>query len=101
MHLADLPVLGFNGDRKVGLGLWKWGRVAFLTELVLYLLFAVIFVRTPELLPVLAVGVLFHGINANSFLGLSKNNPFGSPNVYAGVALVGFGAVSAILSAIL
>jgi len=97
VHLGDLPVLGFDGDRKVGLGLWKWGRVAFLTELVLFILFAVAFVGTSELLPVLGVGVLFHGINANSFLGLSKKNPFGSPKAYASVALVGFGAISAIL----
>ena len=97
VHLGDLPVLGFDGDRKVGLGLWKWGRVAFLTELVLFILFAVVFVGTSELLPVLGVGVLFHGINANSFLGLSKKNPFGSPKAYASVALVGFGAMSAIL----
>jgi len=97
VHLGDLPVLGFDGDRKVGLGLWKWGRVAFLTELVLFILFAVAFVGTSELLPVLGVGVLFHGINANSFLGLSKKNPFGSPKAYASVALVGFGAMSAIL----
>jgi len=97
VHLGDLPVLGFDGDRKVGLGLWKWGRAAFLTELVLFILFAVAFVGTSELLPVLGVGVLFHGINANSFLGLSKKNPFGSPKAYASVALVGFGAMSAIL----
>ena len=97
VHLGDLPVLGFDSDRKVGLGLWKWGRVAFLTELVLFILFAVAFVGTSELLPVLGVGVLFHGINANSFLGLSKKNPFGSPKAYASVALVGFGAMSAIL----
>jgi len=41
--MTDLPVLGFDGGRKVGLGLCKWGRVAFLTELVLYTLFAVVF----------------------------------------------------------
>jgi len=101
VHLADLPVLGFDGDRKVGLGLWKWGRVAFLTELTLFILFAVVFVRMSELLPVIAVGVLFHGINANSFLGLSSKNPFGSPKTYAGVALLGFGAMSAILLVVL
>jgi len=101
VHLADLPVLGFDGDRKVGFGLWKWGRVAFLAELVLYVLFAVVFVKTSELLPVVAVGVLFHGINANSFLGLSRKNPFGSPRTYASVALVGFGVMSTILLLVL
>jgi len=101
VHLPDLPVLGFDGDRKVGLGLWKWGRAAFLAELLFFILFAVVFVGTTELPRVLAVGILFHGINANSFLGLSKKNPFGSPTAYASVALVGFGAMSAILFAIL
>ena len=72
-----------------------------MTELLFFILFAAVFVRTPELLPVLAVGVLFHAMNANSFLGLSKKNPFGSPTAYATVALVGFGAMSAILFAIL
>ena len=96
VHLPDLPVLGFDGDRKVGLGLWKWGRAAFLVELGLFVAFAIAFVRAPSLVPVLAVGVIFHGINANSFLGVSKRNPFGSSNAYAGVALIGFSALSAI-----
>src|SRR3989442_2824276 len=32
VHLKDLPVLGFDGDRKVGAGLWKRGPVAFEAE---------------------------------------------------------------------
>ncbi len=36
VHLKDLPVLGFNGDTKVGLGLWKRGRLAFVAEYAFY-----------------------------------------------------------------
>jgi len=43
VHLADLPLLGFDGDRKVGLGLWKWGRVAFLTEFVCFTFSSLLF----------------------------------------------------------
>src|SRR3989442_3905358 len=32
VHLKDLPVLGFDGDRKVGAGLWRRGPVAFVVE---------------------------------------------------------------------
>jgi len=95
VHLACLPVLGFDGNRKVGLGLEMGkgcllGRACSLHSLRRSFRGSA---RTPS---ALAVGVLLHGINANSFLGLSKNNAFGSPKVYASVALVGFGAVSAI-----
>lgn len=101
VHLPDLPVLGFDGDRKVGLGLWRWGRTAFFAEVALFALFAVLFVRPPALLPVLVVGLVFHGINANSFLGFSTKNPFGSSSLYAAPALIGFGAVSAVYSLVL
>ena len=76
VHLSDLPILGCDGDRKVGLGLWRWGKVAFVVELAVFALFAVVFVKESSLLPVLAVGALFHAINANSFIGFSKRNPF-------------------------
>lgn len=101
VHLPDLSVLGFDGDRKVGLGLWKRGRTAFLTELVLFVISAVLFVRIPALIPVLVVGLLFHGINANSFFGSSKKNLFGTPRLFATVALIGFAAISAIYSFLL
>jgi len=98
VHLSDLPILGFNGDRKVGLGLWRWGKTAFAVEFVLFALFAVLFVKAPLLLPVVVIGVVFHGINANSFIGFGKKNPFPTPSAYAAVALAGFVALSAIFS---
>jgi hypothetical protein len=95
VHLPDLPILGFDGDRKVGLGLWNWGRTAFFVELFFFAAFAVIFVGAASLPAVLAIGVIFHAINANSFFGFSKTNPFGSPNAYAAAALLGFALVCA------
>lgn len=62
---------------------------------------AILFVKSSALLPVLAVGLVFHGINANSFIGFNKKNLFGSSRTYAIGALVRFAAASAILSAIL
>jgi len=45
--------------------------------------------------------VIFHLLNANSFLGFSKKNPFGSPDAFAGAALFGFGAPTAVYSLVL
>lgn len=101
VHLPDLPVLGFDGDRKVGLGLWKWGRMAFLVELALFVSSAIVFVGPHALLPILIVGLIVHGINANSFFGWSKTNPFGTPALYAAAALSGFVAVSTIYAFVL
>jgi hypothetical protein len=101
VHLRDLPVLGFDGDRKVGLGLWKRGVVAFFVELFTFVAFAVLFVGPSSLWVVLTVGVVFHATNANSFFGSRRKSLFGSPTLYAGAALVGFAAVSAIYSIVL
>jgi hypothetical protein len=30
VHLPDLPILGFNKDKKVGFGLWRYGWVALM-----------------------------------------------------------------------
>src|SRR5215467_3403381 len=38
VHLKDLPVLGFDGDRKVGAGLWNRGPIAFAVEYIFYLI---------------------------------------------------------------
>lgn len=101
VHLPDLPVLGFDGDRKVGFGLWRWGSVAFSLELGLYVLSALAFVPSPGLLWVMILGIAFHLVNLNSFLGISKKNPFASPNSYGGAALLGFVALSAVYALIL
>jgi len=55
VHLPDLPVLGFDGDRYV-----------------------------------LIAGLALHLANANSFLGLTKENPIMSGRAYAVLAIVGF-----------
>jgi len=36
VHLKDLPILGFDGDRKVGAGLWRRGPLAFVVEYAFY-----------------------------------------------------------------
>ncbi|HYM38671.1 MAG TPA: hypothetical protein VEY12_00805, partial [Thermoplasmata archaeon] len=72
VHLRDLPVLGFNGDRKVGLGLWARPRLAFTVEFLFYVALSVLFVPATVLPLVLVLGAVFHLLNANSFLGLTK-----------------------------
>jgi len=93
VHLKDLPILGFGPDRKFGFGLWNRPKSAFIIE---YLFYAVLTALTfpSKLMPLLVVGTIFHLINANSFLGLTKTNPFKSPNAYAMLALVGILAFS-------
>lgn len=93
VHLKDLPVLGFGSDRKVGYGLWNLPKTAFIIE---YLFYAVLTALTfpSKLRPLLVIGAIFHLINANSFLGLTKKNPIKSARAYAVFALVGFLAFS-------
>jgi hypothetical protein len=88
VHLKDLPVLGFGHDRKFGFGLWNRPKTAFIFE---YLFYAVLTILTfpSKLMPLLVIGAIFHLINANSFLGLTKTNPFKSPSTYAVLVLVG------------
>ncbi len=92
MHLHDLPVLGFNGDRNVGLGLWRRPRLAFAVEFVFYVILAVLFVPPAALPVVLVLGAVFHLLNANSFLGFTKRNLTPTAAAYAALALVGFSA---------
>lgn len=88
-HLRDLPVLGTGNDAKVGLGLWNYPRSAFVLELLFYVIVTVIVVPMALVVPLLALGLAFHLINANSFLGFSKKNPF-TARGYAVAALLGF-----------
>jgi hypothetical protein len=101
VHLKDIPVLGFDGDRKLGFGLWRWGGFAFFVELAIYVILAAAFISGVTLVYVLIVGIVFHLINANSFFGFTKKNPFRTPNRYAGVALFGFVAMTVVLGFIL
>ncbi len=93
VHLKDLPILGFGSDSKVGLGLWDQPKKAFVTE---YLFYAALTALTfpSKLMPLLSIGSVFHLINANSFLGLTKTNPLKSPSAYSVLTLVGFLAFS-------
>ncbi len=90
VHLRDLPVLGFNRDRKVGFGLWTRPRLTFALELLFYVAVSLLFVPSTLLPIVLLLGVVFHMLNANSFFGFTKKNPTPTAARYAALALVGF-----------
>jgi hypothetical protein len=91
VHLKDLPILGFNGDSKVGLGLWNYGKIAFVVEYVFYALFVLLLVPASVIPGALFLGFAFHIVNINSFIGFTKKNPFdSSPRAYAAVTLIGF-----------
>jgi hypothetical protein len=91
MHLKDLPILGFGKrDKKIGLGLWQKGLVAFTFEYIFYAIFAIVFLKNIYLVSFLILGSVFHLANANSFFGLTKKNPFRSERTYAIFVLFGF-----------
>jgi hypothetical protein len=92
VHLRDLPVLGFDGDTKVGAGLWGRGPLAFIVEFVFYVIVSALVLSGTALLLALVVGVVFHMINLPSFFSTSKKNTVKTSNGYAGLALLGFGA---------
>ena len=98
VHTPDLPILGFDGDRRVGFGLWRWGRTTFFLELALYVVLAAVSLPIQTLPLVLLVGVIFHAINAPSVFRPSRAGGLGSPKGLAVGALFVFGALSAILS---
>ena len=101
VHLKDLPVLGFDGDRKVGAGLWKRGPLAFLVEYVFYAAVTIFAFSGLSLIYAIAIGTIFHAINLPSFLGGSRKNTIKSSNGYAALALIGFGAFTIIGSLVL
>ena len=90
VHLPDLPVLGFDVDRKVGLGLWRHGRIAMVAEYSFFAAGTIAFVPRASWIYVLIAGMVLHLANMNSFLGLTKDNPIKSSRVYAAVAIAGF-----------
>ena len=89
VHLRDLPVLGFSGrDRKVGLGLWKKGGIAFAVEFMFYAVVVVSVLPRAFVGWAFLLGGVFHFANSNSFFGFTKGNPMGgSSNAYATFAL--------------
>ncbi|MBO0887600.1 hypothetical protein J2P12_00715 [Candidatus Bathyarchaeota archaeon] len=98
VHLKDLPVLGFDGDTKVGVGLWRRGPLAFIVEVAFYVIVSALVLSSVALLLALVVGIVFHIINLPSFFGASKKNSVKTSNGYAALALLGFGAFIAIAS---
>ncbi len=91
VHLPDLPVLGFGKrDRKVGLGLWRSGPLAFVLEFIFYAVVTVAALPRRLVPGALLLGSVFHLINANSFFGFTRKNPFRTPASYALMALIGF-----------
>jgi len=101
VHLKDLPVLGFDGDRKVGAGLWKRGPLAFFVEYVFYAIVSVFALSGLLLVYALIMGAVFHAINLPSFFGSNRRNSIKSSNAYAALALVGFGLFTLIASLII
>lgn len=91
VHLPDLPVLGFGkNDRKVGFGLWRHGWTALIVEYALFAAATLAFVPSDKWAAALIAGLILHAINLNSFIGLTKDNPFNSPQAYAVAAALGY-----------
>lgn len=91
VHLPDLPVLGFGRrDRKAGLGLWRNGPLAFFLEFLFYAVVVIAVLPGRLVSRFLLLGSIFHLVNANSFFGFTKKNPFKSPASYALLTLIGF-----------
>ena len=101
VHLKDLPVLGFDGDWKVGTGLWRRGPLAFVVEYVFYAIVTLFALFGLQLVYALIMGVVFHAINLPSFFGSNRKNSVKSSNAYATLALVGFGSFTLIASLII
>jgi hypothetical protein len=97
VHIKDIPILGFDGDRKIGFGLWRWGKVAFFVELLFYVAFAVAFLSGMAVVYAIVVGVVFHLLNANTFFGFTKKNTFRTANQYALVVGLLFPAMIVLL----
>ncbi|MDD1703462.1 MAG: hypothetical protein LUQ31_10840 [Methanoregula sp.] len=90
VHNRDLPVLGFGRDTTTGAYLWKFGRAAFFIELIFYIVFTLLFAPAGTVVPLLVLGFVFQLINANSFFGFTRENPFKTPRAYATVVIFGF-----------
>lgn len=100
VHLKDLPILGFNGDRKVGAGLWKRGPLALVVEYAFYIIVTAFVLSGLALVYALVIGTVFQLINLPSFISSNRKNMAKTSNGYAGLALAGFG-VFTILASIL
>jgi hypothetical protein len=101
VHLKDLPVLGFDGDLKVGAGLWKRGPLAFVVEYVFYAIVTLFALSGFSLVYALILGGVFHAINLPSFFGANRKNSVKSSNAYAVLALIGFGSFTVIAALVI
>lgn len=101
VHLPDLPVLGFGRDVKVGFGLWRNGPLAFALEYLLVVAATLAFVPADKWLWALVAAALFHAVNINSFFGFSKTSPISTPQAYAVLCFIGFGAMAVVFSFLL
>lgn len=101
VHSTDLPITGLRRDKKVGLGLWRYPKTAFALEYIVYAVVTVLVIPANLIAPILAVGAIFHVLNANSFLGFTKKNPFKTDRAYAVIPLVGFIGMSLIVAYVL
>jgi len=101
-HLPnDLPITGLRRDKKIGLGLWKYPRTAFAFEYIFYAVITILAMPAKFVVPLLVVGAIFHLLNANSFLGFTKTNPFKTDRAYAAVTLIGFIGMSLVVNYVL
>ena len=98
VHLRDLPVLGFDGDTKVGAGLWKKGGLAAIIEYVFYVVVCALVLSGVTLVYALIIGTIFHAINLPSFISSSRKNMVKTSNGFAALALIGFGAFTILAS---
>ena len=98
VHLKDLPVLGFDGDTKVGAGLWKRGGLAAIIEYVFYVVMCALALSGLALVYALIIGTIFHAINLPSFSGSNRKNMVKTSNGFAALGLIGFGAFTILAS---
>jgi hypothetical protein len=101
VHLKDLPILGFNGDRKVGAGLWNRGPLAFVVEYAFYIIVTALVLSGPALVYALVLGTVFQMINLPSFISSNRKNMAKTSNSYAMLALAGFGLFTIIASLVI
>src|SRR5260370_35049802 len=99
--LKDLPILGFDGDRKVGAGLSKIVPRPFVVEYAFYTIVTLFALSGLPLVYALILGGAFHAINVPSFFVSNRKNSVKSSNAYAGLALVGFGSFTLIASLVI
>jgi len=85
-----MPVLGFGRDKKIGLGLWKYSRIALIMEVLLYSVSTlVVIVPWQSTILLLVLGLVF----TLPFIGSSASKKTDSKkmiNIYSIMGFVGF-----------